>query len=230
MRNILVASTAVLAFSASAFAADLPSRAAPAALAPAPIFTWTGFFAGANAGFIDSKTASTDLDDAWAAGETIHNSGSGVLGGVQAGYNLQTGALVFGLETDIAATSADPKGTTHGNRVESGRTSALGTVRGRVGLAYDHTLFYVTGGLAYADVSNSISNGAVTASTSGWRTGWTLGGGVETAIAPHWTVKVEGLYYNLGTANAQFTEISTPYAFKTKNDGALARVGVNYKF
>jgi outer membrane immunogenic protein len=242
MKNALLAATALTALSFSAFAADLPARTY-APVAPAPIFSWTGFYVGANAGFIRSTAAATDLNDWWHYNETIHSSGSGLLGGVQAGYNYQVGAFVFGLEADLAASSADAKASTlNGDRIDQHKTSALGTVRGRIGYAFDRTLFYVTGGLAYANVKNRVFDKGqpVTsnAETSGWRAGYAVGGGIETAIDKNWTVKLEGLYYNVGHSSAQFVatraqfvdDTRTTYAFKSKNDGALARIGVNYKF
>lgn len=233
MKKTLLSATALTALSFSAFAADLSARTF-APVAPAPIFSWIGFYVGANAGFIQSKAPATDLSSWWNPNETIHSSGSGVLGGIQVGYNYQVGAIVFGLEADLAAMSTDAKANSNGNdRIDQHKTSALGTVRGRVGYAFDRTLLYVTGGLAYANVKNRVSDRsapAFNAETTGWRTGYAVGGGVETAINADWTVKVEALYYNLGSNRAQFVDGGTNYAFKTKNDGALARIGVNYKF
>ena len=231
MKNRLLLATALTALSFSAFAADLPARTA-APYAPAPIFSWTGFYVGGNVGYISAKTATTDVDY---TGDTVQSTGSGVLGGIQAGYNYQVGAIVFGLEADLAATSAKPNASTYGgDRLDRHTISALGTVRGRVGYAVDRTLIYVTGGLAYANVKNagtaSIGGGSspitLSAETSGWRTGYAVGGGIETAIDKNWTVKFEGLYYNVGHSQVEVSG----YRFKSKNDGALARVGVNFKF
>jgi len=211
---------------------NIPARTF-APVAPAPIFSWNSFYVGTNAGFIRSMAAATDRGSFWAPNETIYSSGSGVLGGIQAGYNYQVGAIVLGLEADLAATSADAKALSHGGgRTDQHKTSALGTVRGRIGYAFDRTLLYVTGGLAYGNVKNSVDNFFITplnVETSGWRTGYAVGGGVETAINEHWTVKAEALYYNVGSSSAQFVYSSVPRPFETKNDGALARVGVNFK-
>ena len=53
MRKFLLAATALVAVSAPAFAADLPSRVAPAPMTTTyvPVFTWTGFYIGVNAGY-----------------------------------------------------------------------------------------------------------------------------------------------------------------------------------
>ncbi len=51
MKKLLLSSVALLGFTAGAMAADLPRRAAPPIYAPIPVFTWTGFYVGVNAGY-----------------------------------------------------------------------------------------------------------------------------------------------------------------------------------
>jgi len=122
MKSKLFSTTAIIsAMSASAFAADLPSRKAPPVYAaPEPIALWTGFYAGVNAGgaFGASSgltSAGGDLYDdyspaaAGAAGAlsaTASGVGglnnSGFIGGGQVGYNYQFNQrFVVGLEADI---------------------------------------------------------------------------------------------------------------------------------
>ena len=116
MRNTLisiVAGTAVVALStAGTFAADLPSRAPPPMFAPVPIFTWTGFYVGVNAGWgwrQNSDTESVFLTPGLGAGlvglnGTVFFPGNddGVFtGGGQIGYNYQIGSFVIGAEADI---------------------------------------------------------------------------------------------------------------------------------
>jgi outer membrane immunogenic protein len=85
--------------------------------------------------------------------------------------------------------------------------------RGRVGWAFDSVLVYGTGGLAVTkfDITKSFSwdlnDGCPTlgtlfnchnGGTSGTRTGWTAGGGVEWAFAPRWSLKAEYLFADFG--------------------------------
>ena len=49
MKNLVISGVTLIALSAAASAADLPSRMAPAP-ALVPVFTWTGFYGGVNAG------------------------------------------------------------------------------------------------------------------------------------------------------------------------------------
>jgi outer membrane immunogenic protein len=92
---------------------------------------------------------------------------NGALGGIQIGYNWQTGRYVFGIETDFDATGQSGNQTFNGGAflgfgapapvtaVYTEKLSWLGTFRGRVGIASDRTLFYATGGLAYGEVKST---------------------------------------------------------------------------
>jgi outer membrane immunogenic protein len=104
----------VAAFTAvSAYAADPAARAAPPVLA-APVFTWTGFYLGANVGYAWSPSTG-DLDgftpgsaaNAVQFGNNVPRTfdlqREGVVGGVQLGFNFQNGAFVWGVEADAQA-------------------------------------------------------------------------------------------------------------------------------
>src|SRR5215216_6573356 len=130
MKKLLLSSIAMAAFSAGAMAADLPRRAAPPAyFAPVPLFTWTGFYVGVNAGyawgndngddglFVDPGLVAPALGGgtvpiAPVLGADFGNRGffgnggnrDGWLAGGQVGFNYQFGAgggLVVGVEADI---------------------------------------------------------------------------------------------------------------------------------
>jgi len=175
-----------------------------------------------------------------------------VLGGLQAGANWQTGAIVLGVEADLNGSDLGQRNISTASNFdilrtfnESIRNDWFATVRGRAGWAIDATLLYVTGGLAVGDVKGSwdlaSSNGyAKTASLSETRVGWTVGAGVEHAFTPNWTVKVEYLYTDLGSLDytstyvpgstfappgANYVEhLSQDFTFHT------VRIGLNYKW
>ena len=72
----------------------------------------------------------------------------------------------------------------------------------------------------------------VSASSSSFRNGWTIGGGLEATIEGAWTAKVEYLYFDLGSAN-----VTTPAGngigantWNIETDGSLVRAGINYRF
>jgi outer membrane immunogenic protein len=222
MKKILLSSVAFLGLSAGAFAADLPSRRAPApAFAAVPVFSWTGFYAGVNLGYgwgngDDSRLVIPAGTPGFPAGATAtfgDDENDGVLGGAQIGYNFQTGMFVFGVEADIQA--ADMNGGNGGVPVVVGaapagfvfatRNSGLdwfGTVRARAGVAFDRALIYATGGFAFGGGDDNSCSGIFAAGVVGCgdddtRTGWTLGGGVEWAFTHNLTFGLEGLFVSL---------------------------------
>jgi outer membrane immunogenic protein len=246
MRSLPLALAGVLAAS-TAFAADLPSRKyeAPAPVVYAPLFTWTGFYVGLNAGGAFSNSRDVTFLDTRTGIATSFGSGdnSGFVGGVQAGYNWQFGSFVAGVEADIdyadlgrhhndfGVVYYDAFGTPYG--VGRGSSNHIfGTVRGRIGYAFDRALFYVTGGLAYA----GFGGGGFFNDNDNVKAGWTIGGGLEYAFTPNWTAKIEGLYVNIDRGNNDgnlvYTAARVPVTVSSgkNNDAGVIRVGVNYKF
>jgi len=193
MKKILLASAALIALTGAASAADLAARPyTKAPVAMASVYNWTGFYLGLVGG------------GAWEDANSPRMQG-GFVGGT-AGYNWQTGNVVFGLEADGAW--ADVSASTAGTIVVPGvggipaslssKTDAMGTVRGRIGYAVNNVLFYGTGGYAWIDNKLTATLGALSASDSKWHSGWTVGAGVEAFIAPQWSIKGEYLYRSLG--------------------------------
>ncbi len=239
-----LASTAVLAtcLATSAFSADLPSRSAPPPpIVYAPVFTWAGFYVGLNAGvgWGGSRDVTVTGPTVGSSGVLSGGGGDGAfVGGGQIGYNWQSGAWVYGLETDIQYVGSNSnvswgQYTWWADRGNDG--GYFGTVRARVGYAIDRTLIYITGGLAYGGLNSSPLTGNTTSNT-----GWTVGGGVEYAFTNNWTVKLEGLYVDTGEGRRNRAFINPAggvlpaglYTATTNGggNGGIVRVGVNYKF
>jgi outer membrane immunogenic protein len=135
MKKALLSSVALLGLTAGAMAADLPSRRmAPAPFVAVPVFTWTGFYAGVNAGYgfgVNNRNNNTFTvvnpgtvtPNFFPAGTVIttgngNNNLDGFVGGGQIGYNYQIGNFVIGIEAD--AQYADL-----GNRRNTGTTVAV---------------------------------------------------------------------------------------------------------
>ncbi|MFN3659320.1 MAG: outer membrane protein [Pseudolabrys sp.] len=232
LKSTVLTALVVLA-STAAYAADIPVRQAmPAKAVPVapPVFTWTGFYAGVNAGWGWSDGDGTLITGG--ATVPLSGSGNGFLGGVQIGYNWQTGPLVFGIETDFQGStgSGDLNGSGGGVTVSSGdlKTPWFGTIRGRLGYAWDRWMVYLTGGGAYSRVTwdgTLSTTGPFSSSATGWS--WTLGGGVETMLWDRWSVKLEYLY------------VATPDSFPTPPGTTdmsgdthtnIIRAGLNYHF
>ena len=280
MKSLLRLSAALagVALAGSAFAADLPRRAAPPPVfTPVPVFTWTGFYAGFNAGYaFDASSRSNNstfvipggvgLTTGPAAVATFRNrSQDGFSGGAQIGYNYQFtpgSGVVIGIEADAQYLDF---GRDRNNAFVSGGAIApglilndprglasldyFGTVRGRLGYAFDRTLVYGTGGFAYGSGSADRSFGGFAGNDS-FRTGYAVGGGIEYALptdsflnffrSSAVTLKVEGLYVNLdrGTRNqgvllvnaANLAPVYTTGIGRRDDEFAVVRAGLNYKF
>ncbi len=196
---------AAVSVSATAHAADLPYRSAQPYTVNAPLnaYSWAGPYLGANLGY------------AWGDVDNSPTKPSGVLGGVQAGYNWQSGQFVFGVEGDIQATGAE-------DTVSPSKFSNpwFGTMRGRAGFALNNLLLYGTGGLAFGQLRGETFGLSESHTTAGW----TLGVGAEVGFAPNWTAKAEYLYVDLSNHDFTVTRASNGYQF------GLVRAGVNYHF
>ncbi len=203
--KILGAGLASMIAGGAALAADLPPRYAVPYQPSPPMaaYSWMGPYLGGNAGY------------QWGSTTNNPTSPSGVAGGVQAGYNWQTGQFVFGAETDIQLSAAD-------DTFAPWKFSNpwFGTLRGRGGIAFNNVLFYGTGGLAYGGLRGEVTS----LSESKTHLGWTVGAGMEVGFAPNWSAKVEYLYLDLSERGYSITGVENGL------QSNLLRLGVNYRF
>ena len=244
MRKATLAGLAILITTGFAQAADLPRSQPVYVPAPRAVNDWTGFYVGANVGG-GWASAETDFSVGGAPFANATNNLNGVLGGVQLGYNWQTGPAVFGVETDFQFTgmqgtltaptcAAAVCGVTT-NASYSQKLPWFGTVRGRLGYAQDSWLVYGTGGYAYARIETEASASAGAASVSlsreETRSGWAVGGGVELAFARNRSARMEYLYVDLGRKDATLV---VPGVATIGEDSRVTqnvvRLGVNYRF
>lgn len=244
----------------AAQAADLPRRAPPPPPPSLPVFTWTGFYAGVNAGYA-FPTGSGGFTDPTYGTVTGGGRSGGFAGGGQVGYNYQFtpgSGIVVGVEADaqymdlqrtgvqsIFRPAFNPNVLTNTYRTD---LSFLGTVRGRVGYAFDRVFVYGTGGFAYGDVTQRVGfqTGAPLTyfgSRSRIDTGYAYGGGIEYALptdsflnffrSSAVTLKAEYLRYDLGSHNLLVGSVGGPgigYISRFRTEGGIARAGLNFKF
>ena len=228
MKRILFAGIGVLAiaFAGTAGAADLPRRTEMPAKAPAYVpaaYNWTGFYVGINGGGGWGDSRWTD-----GAGSTGDFDVSGGLIGGTFGYNWQAAQAVFGLEGDLAWSGID--GSTTTGICATGCTTSnswLSTVRGRLGYALDRVMPYVTGGGAFGDIEASRTGFAGDSET---KTGWTVGGGLEFALAGNWTAKGEYLYVDLGDMSCSAASCGGTGTTAVEFNAHVLRGGLNYRF
>lgn len=221
---------------------------------------WTNFYVGGSIGGGQLQTPSTldgfgptqSIRESIGAGNVpsgLRSSGNGVVGGAQFGFNYQIGAVVVGAEADIAASRIDSEASyavnlygvevTTRNKTE---LSMLGTVRARAGVSFGDLMVFATGGYAYGKVeqTGSISpvptnNPTAVGSQSGMAGGWTLGGGLEYALGPAISLKLDYLHYQLGSRQLTLSEITglAPGEFatmRTRIKGDVVRAGLNIGF
>jgi outer membrane immunogenic protein len=218
MKKLLLAGVGLLALGVTAAsAADIPRRQAMPAktpiYTPVPVYNWTGFYVGLNGG---GGWGRSDFSAPLSSGS--FNTAGGLIGGTL-GYNYQMDQVVLGLEGDIGWSNIGGSGTCAGVSC-SVRNNWLGTVRGRLGYAIDRVMPYVTGGAAFGNIKTSVAGFSDSNTT---KTGWTVGGGIEAAIAGPWTAKVEYLYVDLGRGGSV---LGSDASFKTN----IVRAGLNYRF
>jgi outer membrane immunogenic protein len=250
MRKVLGLAGAGLLFAGPALAADMGTPTYKGPVRAVPLFTdWSGFYFGANAGFgwgaSDTPigydaTASKSGTDTFPAFQP-----KGGFGGGQVGYNWQNGHLVFGVETDFQGSGISDNFS--GEALSGSRKIAakdnldwFGTARGRAGYAFDSALVYFTGGLAYGQLDQRIDvvpfnpgDTSAFVQRNGMRTGFVVGGGIEYAFNPAWSIKGEYQFIDLGSANLTGfnPQLNSPrFTSDIDNTFHTFRIGVNYRF
>jgi outer membrane immunogenic protein len=206
MKKTILAMTvaSLMAAAGTATAADLPRSSAPYySPAPASVYNWGGAYAGLNVGYEWGRITNSSV------------SPSGLEGGLQAGYNWQSGQFVFGGETDIQVTGADDTFAPY-----KFSNPWFGTLRGRAGFALNNVLFYGTLGLAYGQLKGDF----IGLDESKTHVGWAGGLGMEVGFTPNWSAKIEYLYMDLNDRAYSIT--GTNNGFETN----MLRFGINYHF
>ena len=243
---LLVAASAT-GLTQMASATDLPTKApifkAPVVVLP---YNWTGFYIGLNLGGSWGRQENSLVTTAGTTAVSNNDHVNGAIGGGQIGYNWQVDRWVLGIEADFQGSGQ--KGddnffltARNPNLLVIPSTAVaftdeldwFGTVRGRVGYAFDRWLPYFTGGWAFGhgEISGTTTIGATTTSFSASQdySGWTIGGGVEWAYANHWSAKLEYLYIDFG--DGPTVPVSTTLNMVSgKLTDNIVRAGVNYKF
>lgn len=245
--RVLVAMGGLLAATSLAWAADLPPAPYPTSPAvytpPAPpVYSWTGFYLGANGGYgwaSSSGTTTVVVPGAAATGTSSGNTNGGVAGG-QVGYNYQIGAFVLGAEADMQwSGQSNTTSTSCGAGCTLSETAGIdwfATVRARAGVTFDRLLVYGTGGLAILNTSdklNALGFGATInlVSLSDTSVGFAAGAGAEYAITNSILAKVEYLYMQAdANASGAFALVGGTVTETATIKDSIVRAGVNYKF
>jgi outer membrane immunogenic protein len=206
----------------------------------APMFNWTGFYAGVNIGVGVGRDLTNFQSLTGTQNPHAYVGPVGAIGGGQIGYNWQVGKWVFGLESDIQASDMQDNRycgfgcnpATLGSSVTAQqKLDWFGTTRVRAGLATGPVFSYVTGGFAYGGVTTDFANPLLqgTVSAKQTRTGYTYGSGVEASLGGNWTGKLEYLYVDLGRQSAFVGPAGTTFNASSEIHEHIFRVGANYR-
>lgn len=268
----------------SASAADIGAPPMPTKapiMAPPPVFNWTGFYVGGNFGYGWGNQNSTETDTTFFTttgslyGVSSYSgsaTSSGGLAGGQIGFNYEfPNRWLIGIEADAdwaniagsgsgcAIYTSGPiavVGSTAGCATDSGTLNDFGTVRGRLGYAWNNVLLYGTGGWAWGNISSTHTTTCVGpgcpgttypftgggASASNSVSGWAAGAGVEWGFLPNWTLRLEYLHLEFDNVGTNFTTATNvtvngagvPFTINghVSSSGGVdtVRVGLNYLF
>jgi outer membrane immunogenic protein len=247
-----VSMAALISGSGIATAADLAVRkAAPVAV---PYVSWDGPYIGIHGGVVKHESIAYDLDTfvIFPTRDVVPVRHTGGLFGAHIGFNWQQRSLVYGLEADLSGVwhkGDDVTFTATGEenpafqQVFSSRLRWLSTFRFRAGLDHQGTMAYVTAGVALAGIrdrwGSGLTDGDVPAfafqfENNDVRVGWTVGGGIEHKATPNWSVRLEGLYVDLGRTTATFNgtngtgTVLANFRTQWENTAIIARVGVTH--
>lgn len=247
-KRLFISTLACLAVSVAtqSFAADLPVKVPPPVVPLIP--SWTGFYIGGNVGhgwsqkeFIDNFSAPFGADD----GST---TATGVVGGLQGGYNYQIDSILLGIEGGFTWSGASGSFSCFpllAPQTCSASPQWLADIAGRVGVVvnspvFGDWLFYGKGGAAWVrdNYTNLALPGAppqalpgVLFSASETRSGWVAGGGVELMFLPAWSVRLEYDYYGFPDKSVGFTDGAGDFFTEDIHQNMqTVTVGINYHF
>jgi outer membrane immunogenic protein len=223
-----------LALAGALSVAVLPAVAADYAVKapPPPIWTWTGFYIGVQAG---AGWGRTEWDRNPGPSGTWIGTGGTVGGTIGANWQAPGSPWVLGIEGDWSWSNISP-----GSSAFAGFASCTGagiqcqtradwiaTIRGRIGHANGPLLFYLTGGAAFASLHSFTNPASVITGVTSTETGWAVGGGLEGMLGGGWSLKAEYIYVHFGN----FGQIYVPTNITGDWWAAhILRAGVNYKF
>lgn len=230
IRVIAFLGTALVA--QAAVAADLPSKKAPIIEAPAPDFSWEGFYLGAFAGAALGDGAFTYL-------RQTPLRGAAFVGGGAIGYNWQwTPKVVLGVEADFGYRGPVQSESVAWNYANPASAGVLGTLRARAGYAFTpRWLAYASGGLAYGTDFTPRGFSSALPLTFGQkstgqnlRPGWTAGGGIEYAWSDKISIKGEYLYARLADSGVDYSTNFGTASLNVRSAAHIVRGGINYHF
>jgi outer membrane immunogenic protein len=223
---VVLSSGAVMSAQAADQAVPRSTTYYPAAYYPTSI-DWTGWYTGLQVGGAFGSASWTNPF----SGLSDTPKATSVLGGGQFGVNWMRNSLLLGAEADftwmdLKGSANDASGDTH-----TVHSHWLSLVTGRLGYGFNRYLIYAKGGAAFGNERNKVVStlGQVAGSSTGTQVGWTVGGGIEYAIAPNWSARVEYDFVDLPSPGIVLVG---PPSRPANVDFTIQKVvgGINYRF
>jgi outer membrane immunogenic protein len=207
------------------------------------IFSWTGFYFGAHVGGAWAQKEVANGPFAFAgvtytpASPTVEPTGW--LAGGQIGANYQAGSWVFGVE--VQASWADLSGSAGCSSATvavtltascSAKVDSLGTIAGRLGVAFDRVLVYAKGGAAWANDKYELNSAILNFNANETRWGWMVGAGLEYSFTDSWSAKIEYNYLDFGDRSVEFTDTTDQVSLDAsiRQHIHVVKTGINYRF
>lgn len=222
MKSALLGAVALLALAGQAVAADIET---PPTDEPPADYNWSGFYLGLQAGY------------GWGNADQKDNSGltaedvdvEGFFGGAHAGYNFQIDSIVLGIEGDAEYTDLD--GEDDGDSGDTNRleTDFAASIRARLGFAFDRTLIYATGGVAFLEGEGKVTDPGEEESLDTSFTGWTVGGGVDHAITDEISAGIEYRYTDYGNEFEDYEDNGYERSFDPEVHTVRGRVSWHFQ-
>ena len=247
LKVALLAAAAVLSFNTNVLAADMPTKM-PIKGPPVVGYAWDGFYVGGYVGTaLSQNSAATPFPTNNPAGARtggILFNDMNFTGGVTAGYNWTLAPhWLVGVEGDIGYLALYRNFKEYNDVIQAGtKADWYGTARARFGYLTGPSLLYLTGGVAFVHMTDTIGGDAITIDATRsqiTKVGWVAGAGIETKLSRSWSAKTEYLFIDAGThsfgsdifgvgvAPGSGPLVNTDYNNHTYH---IIKTGLNYNF
>jgi outer membrane immunogenic protein len=237
MKRILftTVSLGVLGLMSPALGADLPMKAP---VLVSPLYDWSGFYVGAyGGGGLGNHNLRNGLGNVGFANFTVNYDSTGGIGGGEAGYNVQSGNIVVGVEGDgfwSGIKGSDLSQFNNGalviGNIDATKLRYGGSLRARGGVAVDRLLLFFDGGWAVGSLSHTDTNpGVAIDAFTVHRSGLAVGGGIAYAITNNILGKLEYRYYDFGKF-VRDNPLNGVLPYTVENTYSVVTVGFDFKF
>ncbi len=151
---------------------------------------------------------------------------SGAIAGGYFGFDISLGNIVAGIEADAMWSLADGDTTYFGTAALTPEIDWLGSIRGRLGYAWNQFLFYGTAGLAFTKITYDIGLNGLEFDKDQTQTGFVIGGGVDMELTSSLSFRIEALHFGFGETDFKVGDTN----FDADTDFTTLRAGLTLRF